>query len=119
MLVAKSALYLLLGADVTVVSTLSLATVDGLDGESGVTLTADHLFALELAGECGERGLNLDGSETATTEAEDEMESGLFLDVIVLEGPAVFELLSGEDQTLLIWGNSFFVLDLSPDMKSG
>ena len=98
---------------------LSLAAVDGLDGESGVALTADHLFALELAGERGERRLNLDRSEAATTEAEDEMERGFLLDVIVLEGPAVFKLLSGEDQTLLIRRDTFFVLDLGPLVKSG
>jgi len=34
------------------------------------------------------------------------------LDVVVSECAAVFELLSGEDETLLIWGNSFLVLDL-------
>merc|ERR1719491_1970301 len=39
------------------------------------------------------------------------MESGLLLDVVVGKGSAILELLSGEDQTLLIWRNSFLVLD--------
>ena len=29
-----------------------------------------------------------------------------FLDVIVTESAAIFQLLAGEDQTLLIWGDS-------------
>ncbi len=41
------------------------------------------------------------------------MKGRLLLDVIVGEGPAVLQLLSGKDQTLLIRGDSFFVLDLS------
>ena len=40
------------------------------------------------------------------------MESGLFLDVVVRESSSVFQLLSSEDQSLLVRGNSFFVLDL-------
>merc|ERR1712243_179465 len=44
------------------------------------------------------------------------MESGLFLDVIVREGPSIFELLAGKDQSLLIWRNSFLVLDLGFDI---
>jgi hypothetical protein len=33
------------------------------------------------------------------------------LDVVVTEGAAVFELLSSEDEALLIWGDAFLVLD--------
>lgn len=44
-----------------------------------------------------------------TTEAEDQVESGLLLDVVVGEGAAILELLAGEDETLLVWGNSFLV----------
>ena len=35
-----------------------------------------------------------------------------FLDVVVRESSSIFELLSGEDETLLIWGDSLLVLDL-------
>ena len=48
----------------------------------------------------------------ATTEAEDKVKGGLFLDVVVLESSAILELLSSEDEALLVWGNSFLVLDL-------
>ena len=44
-----------------------------------------------------------------TTEAEDEVKSRLLLDVVVGQGAAIFELLAGEDETLLIRGNSLLV----------
>ena len=40
------------------------------------------------------------------------MESGLLLDVVVRKSAAILELLSGEDETLLIRGNTFLVLNL-------
>jgi len=47
------------------------------------------------------------------------VEGRLLLDVIVLEGPAVFELLSSKNESLLVWGNSFFILNLSLDGLDG
>ena len=47
------------------------------------------------------------------------MESGLLLDVVVREGSAVFELLSGEDESLLIGWDTFLVLDLGLDVFDG
>ena len=47
------------------------------------------------------------------------MESGLLLDVVVRESSAVFKLLSSEDETLLIWWNTFLILDLSLDIFNG
>ncbi len=38
------------------------------------------------------------------------------MDVVVAESSAVFKLLSSEDETLLIWGDTFLVLDLSFDV---
>jgi len=55
----------------------------------------------------------------SASKSEDEMESGLFLDVVVGEGSAVFELLSSEDESLLIWWDTFFVLDLGLDVFDG
>ena len=37
-----------------------------------------------------------------TTEAKDKMESGLLLNVVVRESAAIFQLLAGENETLLI-----------------
>ena len=48
----------------------------------------------------------------ATTEAEDQVKSGLFLDIIVLKSAAVFELFASEDEALLIWWDALLVLDL-------
>ena len=95
-------------------ATLSLAAVSSLCGKSSVAFSADHLLALVFSGESGEGGFDLDGTETATAESEDEMEGGLFLDVVILESSTIFELLAGEDESLLIWGNTFLVLDFSP-----
>jgi streptomycin 6-kinase len=61
---------------------------------------------------------NLTGS-LASSESKDEMEGGLFLDVIVGEGSSILELLSGEDESLLIGRNSFLVLDLGLDVLDG
>ena len=53
---------------------------------------------------------------TTTTKTEDKVEGGLLLNIVVREGTAIFELLSGEDETLLIRGDSFLVLDLGLDV---
>ena len=44
------------------------------------------------------------------------MEGALLLDVVVREGAAVLELLAGEDQPLLVRGDSLLVLDLLLDV---
>ena len=41
------------------------------------------------------------------------------MDVVVGEGSTVFELLSGEDKSLLVWWDTFFVLDLGLDVFNG
>ena len=109
-----SSLHLLLGADVTVVATLALSAVSCLGWESGIALAADHLVALVGTGKSGKRWLNLDAADTTATKSEDQVKGGLLLNVVVRESAAIFELLSGEDQTLLIGGNTLLVLDLGP-----
>ena len=47
------------------------------------------------------------------------MEGGLLLDVVVGESAAVFELLSSEDETLLIRRNAFLILNLGLDVVDG
>jgi hypothetical protein len=47
------------------------------------------------------------------------VESGFLLDVVVAQGTAVFELLSGKDETLLIRGDSLLVLNLGFDVVDG
>merc|ERR1712223_2342425 len=47
------------------------------------------------------------------------MESALLLDVVVGEGSSVLQLLTSEDQPLLIRGDSLLILDLSLDVLDG
>jgi hypothetical protein len=47
------------------------------------------------------------------------MESGFLLDIVVREGTAVLELLSSEDQTLLIGRNALLILNLALDVVNG
>ena len=75
------------------------------------------------------RALNLEGDRLAregldedlhsTTETEHQMESALLLDVVVREGPTVLKLFPGEDKPLLVWGNTFLVLDLRLHVVDG
>ena len=51
----------------------------------------------------------------ATTETEHQVEGRLLLDVVVRKSAAILELLAGEDQTLLIGGDTLLVLDLCPE----
>ena len=57
----------------------------------------------------------LDGIDrsVSSSEPQDEVESGLLLDVVVGKGSAVLKLLAGKDESLLIGRNTFLVLDLS------
>ena len=56
---------------------------------------------------------------TSATQTQHKVESRLFLDVVVRKGAAVLQLLAGEDQTLLVRGNAFLVLDLGLDVLDG
>ena len=62
---------------------------------------------------------SLDEDLHSTSESEDEMESGLLLDVVVAEGSAVLELLTSEDESLLIWRDTLLVLDLGLNVLDG
>jgi len=52
-------------------------------------------------------------------EAQDEMEGRLLLNGVVRKGAAVFELLSGEEKTLLVRRDTFLVLDLRLHVVGG
>ena len=54
-----------------------------------------------------------------TTETENQVESRLLLDVVVTKGAAILELFSGEDETLLVWGDAFLVLNLGLHVVNG
>merc|ERR1712131_411161 len=82
--------------------------LDILDGVRGLNLQSDGLAS---------QGLYEDLH--STSETQDQMQSGLLLDVVVGEGPAILQLLASKDQPLLIWGNSLLVLDLGLDILDG
>ena len=81
-----------------------------------------HIFNsiswLDIEGD-GLTSESLDEDLHTTSESENEMESGLLLDVVVREGSAVLELLTSEDESLLVWWDTFLVLDLSLDILDG
>merc|ERR1719373_1005591 len=55
---------------------------------------------------------SLDKDLHSSPETENQMKSGLLLDVVVRKSSSIFKLLSSKDQPLLIWWDSLFVLDL-------
>merc|ERR1711933_669308 len=80
-------------------------SLDILNAVGGFDLESDGLASQSL-----------DEDLHASSESENQMKGGLLLDVVVGEGSSVFQLLSSEDQSLLIWRNSLLVLDLSLDV---
>jgi len=102
---------LFLGAQLTGVSALFLSAVGGAGRETGVTFSANGLFAVESLGEEGEGGI-----VDATTKAQHQVQGRLLLNVVITQGAAVFELLSSKDESLLIRGDALLVLDLGFDI---
>merc|ERR1719187_580928 len=82
--------------------------LDIFNGIAGLNLQSDGLSSE-----------GLDKDLHATSQAEDKMESGLLLDVVVREGPSILKLLASEDETLLIRRNAFLVLNLGLDVLDG
>ena len=56
---------------------------------------------------------------TASTETKHEVQGGLLLDVVVLEGAAILELLASENEALLVRRDALLVLDLGLDSLDG
>jgi len=81
-------------------------------------------FSLDIFNSVG--GLNFEGdgfpSEGfdenlhSSSKSENKVKGRLFLNVVIREGAAVFELFAGENESLLVWGDSFFVLDFRFDI---
>ena len=93
---------LLIGRNAFLVLDLGL---DVFDGVTGLNIKGDGLASQ-----------GLDEDLHTSSESQDEMESRLLLDVVVAEGSAVLELLAGEDEALLIGGDSLLILDLGLDV---
>jgi len=73
-------------------------------------------LVLDLLG--GGEGLLLALLATSS-QAEDEMEGRLLLDVVVGQSATILELLASEDQTLLVGRDALFVLDFGFDIFDG
>merc|ERR1712180_309966 len=78
----------------------------------------DGVRRFNLKGD-GFTGQSLHENLHTSSQPEDEMEGGLLLDVVVRECPAIFELFTSKDQSLLIWGDALLILDLGLDVLDG
>lgn len=74
-------------------------------------LSADHLLAVESLGQGSKTGV-----EDTSTKTKHQVEGRLLLDVIVGKCSAVLKLLACEDQSLLIRGDTLFILNLLFDI---
>jgi hypothetical protein len=99
---ASRLLELLLGTELVGMTTLSLTTVGSTRRETSIALAANHLLTVVLGSQSLQRGFN-----DTTTKTENQVESRLLLDVVVGQSTAIFELLTSENQTLLIRGDTY------------
>ena len=67
----------------------------------------------------GLSGQGLDENLHATSQAKNKVKSRLFLYVVVAKSATIFQLLSGEDEPLLVGRDAFFVLDLRLNIFNG
>jgi hypothetical protein len=104
----------LLRSQLIAVSALLLSAVLGSWVKTSIALSANHLLTVVLSSQGLEGRLN-DSSE----QPQNQVQSGFLLDVIVGQSSSILQLLSGEDKSLLIWRDSFLVLDLGLDGIDG
>merc|ERR1712115_473276 len=83
-------------------------SLDILDGVRWFNLKGDGLTSE-----------GLDEDLHTSSQSQNKMESAFLLDVVIGEGSSIFQLLSSKDQSLLVWGNSFLILDLGLDILNG
>merc|ERR1711966_185492 len=76
-------------------------------------ITSLHVKSDCLARKC------LDEDLHATTKTQDQVESRFFLNVVIGQGASVLQLLTCEDQALLIWWNAFLILNLGFHIVNG
>ena len=94
--------YLFLGAKLVAVTTLALAAVGGTGRETSIALAADLSDAVGLTSK-----LSKSGGHHTTAKTKNEVDSRLLLDVVVSKGAAILELLTTEDETLLLSGDTW------------
>merc|ERR1712212_1102438 len=77
------------------------------------SITRLHLQSDGLASQ------SLDKDLHTSSQSEHKMKGALFLNVVVRQSSAIFQLFSSKDQSLLIWGNTLLVLDLRLHILNG
>merc|ERR1711907_136198 len=107
-------LQLLLGPELGGAAARLLTAVGSPRMDTRITLPANDLVLVGLLSQELERRL-----DDASPKAEHQVERALPLDVVVRERASVLELLSRENETLLIRRNAFLVLDLRLDVLDG
>ncbi|UKZ67490.1 uncharacterized protein TrAtP1_013358 [Trichoderma atroviride] len=108
------------GGTHSVAGALSSQTLDVTIVADLVVLEDSQLGLLALVLDLLGGGVDLLLSLLATTtQAQDQVEGGLLLDVVVAQGAAILELLTSKDQSLLVRGNALLVLDLGLDVVDG
>ena len=90
---------------------LLLAAIGGTGWKTGVTFSANGLVAIESLGQQGQCRI-----VDSATKTKDEVQGGFLLDVVITQSASIFQLLSSEDQSLLVRRNAFLVLDLGLDI---
>merc|ERR1712002_1118149 len=73
---------------------------------------------LDLKGD-GFSGQGLHEDLHTSSESENKVEGRFLLDVVVGERPSILQLFTSEDQSLLIWRDAFFILDLGLHVLDG
>ena len=75
----------------------------------------DAITSLDLQGDCF-AGQGLDEDLHTSSKPENQVKSRFLLNIVIRQSSSILQLLSSEDQSLLIWRNSFLVLDLGLDV---
>ena len=105
--------------------TLVVGTLSPLSGDFSIIVyfieTEDRQFdLLFLMGILfGRRVILLLSFLGTTSQSEHQMKGRFLLDVVVAQGSAILQLFTGKDESLLIWRNALFVLDLGFDILDG
>merc|ERR1711963_451797 len=63
-----------------------------------------------LASQCLDKNLH------ASSQSQNQMKGRLLLDIVVRQGPSIFQLLSSKDKTLLVWWNALLILNFGLDV---
>jgi len=110
----KRLLDFLLHSQLSRVTTLFLTTVDSSWRKTSVTSSADLLVLVVRLSQNSQVSFDVTSSQS-----QYQVQGRFFLDVVVTQSSSIFQLLTSEDQSLLIRWNSFLVLDLSLNIVDG